>query len=289
MTLPEFRDEAEFRTTFIEPLLNRLGFILVTHSHGTDEQGKDFFFADFDRFQHMRLYAAQAKLGNIGAGSSELDALLNQVKRAFRVRVRNRKRAENRRVSAVYIMTSGTISGVAREYITDHVASEPFGENVYFVDGDMLEKLDQNTQLLSDQDVRRKLVGVLAELQSNNRACRCIRRDFSDTNESVIIPMRCRLVALNALLIEPVPAAILDQSLADEAWVRAAELNRACEVWSNMLAAGRGISDIFRSACLEFLDRAEASLLQLSAAAGEAIVLLDGRYRDDIQILDEDT
>jgi hypothetical protein len=65
MPLPPFKNEADFREAWIAPFLSKLGFIRVTNVHGSEEQGKDFFFADFDRFEHRRFYAVQAKLNRI--------------------------------------------------------------------------------------------------------------------------------------------------------------------------------------------------------------------------------
>ena len=170
MALPTFKDEAEFREACISlPSLTKLGYILVTHSHGSDEQGKDFFFADFDRFEHVRFYAVQAKNGNIGGGNVELDKLLNQVRRCFRVRLRHYRGAEERRISAVYIMASGTISPAGREYIAEHCRSEPFGENVYFLDNDRLQRLEQFVHHPYDRDLRNQLVGLLNEAQYNTQ------------------------------------------------------------------------------------------------------------------------
>ena len=143
MPLPEFTSETEFQEKWIKPFLSKLGYVLVNVAHGPGEQGKDFFFADFDRFEHRRFYAIQAKRGNIGVGQTELDRLLNQVKRSFMVKLRFHKEADEKHVSAVYIMASGSISREAREYISDWCHKQPFGENVYYLDGDNLERLDK--------------------------------------------------------------------------------------------------------------------------------------------------
>jgi hypothetical protein len=104
MALPAFKDEADFRQNWIKPFLTKLGFLLVTHSHGPDEHGKDFFFVDFDRFEHPRFYAVQAKNGDISSSGSEIGNLLGQVQAAFAVRIRHRKGADEQRIGAVYIM-----------------------------------------------------------------------------------------------------------------------------------------------------------------------------------------
>lgn len=72
MPLPLFENEAEFRIAWVAPFLSKMGYILPKHVHGPNEQGKDFYFAEHDRFGHLRFLAAQVKVGNIGAGSVEL-------------------------------------------------------------------------------------------------------------------------------------------------------------------------------------------------------------------------
>jgi hypothetical protein len=53
MPLPNFTDEDDFRANWIRAFLSKLGYILVTHSHGSGEQGKDLFFADYDRMENL--------------------------------------------------------------------------------------------------------------------------------------------------------------------------------------------------------------------------------------------
>jgi hypothetical protein len=154
MRLPEFKDEAQFRTEWIAPFLSKLGYILPTHVHGPHEQGKDFFFADHDKFGHLRFYSAQVKCGNIGAGNTETDELLNQVRRSFKVTLKYHKNAHLQRVSAVYILASGTISVAALEYIRDSCREEHYGENVFWIDGETLYNLDRHATYEDDRSLR---------------------------------------------------------------------------------------------------------------------------------------
>jgi hypothetical protein len=50
MALPEFKNEQEVRDHWIAPFLSKMGFILPKKEHGQNEHGKDFVFADYDRF-----------------------------------------------------------------------------------------------------------------------------------------------------------------------------------------------------------------------------------------------
>ena len=97
MALRTFNDEDDFRQNWIKPFLHKLGYILVTHSHGADEHGRDLFFADFDRFEHPRFCAVQAKKGNIRAGNAELSKLQEQAQACFDVCIRDRKGSEEQR------------------------------------------------------------------------------------------------------------------------------------------------------------------------------------------------
>jgi len=97
VALRTFNDEDDFRQNWIKPFLHKLGYILVTHSHGADEHGRDLFFADFDRFEHPRFCAVQAKKGNIRAGNAELSKLQEQAQACFDVCIRDRKGSEEQR------------------------------------------------------------------------------------------------------------------------------------------------------------------------------------------------
>lgn len=167
MALPEFQDEQQFRNTWIAPFLAKLGFINIKNTHGPSEQGKDFYFTDYDRFGHSRYYAAQAKLGNIGNGSKEIAELLDQVKRCFGVRLRFHKGAHDQRISAVYVMATGTISIQARERIHDWCSLEHYGENVYFLDGEQLENKERFATYENDQEKRQHYSALYNETYRN--------------------------------------------------------------------------------------------------------------------------
>ena len=167
MALPEFKNEQEFRDAWIAPFLAKLGFMNIKNTHGPGEHGKDFFFTDYDRFGHSRYYAAQVKLGNIGSSGKEINDLLDQVKRCFGVRLRFHKGVHEQRISAVYVMTSGTISEQARVRIHDWCGSENYGENVYFLDGEQLENKNRFATYESDQERRQHYTAFHNELLKN--------------------------------------------------------------------------------------------------------------------------
>lgn len=182
MALPEFQNEQDFRNNWIAPFLAKLGFMVVKNTHGPGEQGKDFFFADYDRFGHTRIFAAQAKIGNIGSGSTEISDLLDQVKRCFGVRLRFHKAAHEQRVAAVYVMTTGTISVTARERIHDWCVGERFGENVFFLDGEQLENKERFTTYENDQQRRQHLTAFRNELIRNGVQLKRQHQNFMQGN-----------------------------------------------------------------------------------------------------------
>lgn len=279
MAMPEFPNEAEFRTKWIKPFLSKLGYVLVSHIHGSGEQGKDFFFADFDRFEHRRFYAVQAKVGKIGAGQTELSELLNQVQRCFSVRLRFHKDAHERRISAVYIMASGSISREAREYISDWCNSQSFGENVYYLDGDTLERLEKNAFQRFDLDLRNRLIAVMAECQHNIRIIQRAQQVFGERKSGF---ERCRLTALDALLVSVPPADVFKLELAEEAWRWLSLTNKFLDY--HLLPFSTSDQEwAFR---VQIADSAWNANLRLRGESHEAISILDARYSVAVEVVE---
>jgi len=279
MPLPQFKNEAEFRETWISPLLSKLGYVLVSNVHGPSEQGRDFFFADYDAFEHRRFYALQAKLGNIGAGTKELDSLLDQVKRAFIVRLRFHKEADERHISAVYIMASGAISREAREYISEWCNKQSFGENVYYLDGSTLERLDKFAFQRFDRQLRTQLIGLLNECQYNSKIIDALLRLFQAKKTCFD---RCRSLAVERLLSTPPPEDILSNALLEDAWKSIAVLNKLADYhllpMSTTEQQWRERADI-ASTTWSINNR-------LRDAALKAIRILDSRYAVTVEIVE---
>jgi predicted DNA-binding transcriptional regulator AlpA len=89
-----FKDEAEFRDSFVKPLLNRLGFYGVSEQQGSQEFGKDFVFSELHRLGGMKHYAAQvARITCLSLASVRRWRLLRQgpkyLKLGAAVRYRN--------------------------------------------------------------------------------------------------------------------------------------------------------------------------------------------------------
>jgi hypothetical protein len=283
--IPDFKNEAEFRTAWLGPFLQKMGYLLVTQTHGADEQGKDFIFADFDKFDHIRYYAGQAKLGDIGVGTSEIDKLLDQIKRAFRVQIKNRSGADERRISAVYIFASGKISSQAREYITEHCRSEPYGENVYYLDGDRLERLDRYINFRTDQELLTQLRGILSEAGHNLRTAQMIKDEFASAEQKVF-PMRSRTSAFDQMLNMPVATELLDFNLLLQVSPETGYLNQVCESWGFLKNSAKQIPDHWLR---PFQDYADAALEQnrlIYNHTNQAIQELQKKYHLEVEIID---
>ncbi|QDU17470.1 hypothetical protein CA11_53120 [Gimesia maris] len=223
MSLPEFKNEAEFRKEWIAPFLAKLGYILPKHVHGANEQGKDFYFAEHDKFGHLRFCAAQVKLGKIGSGQTELDNLLNQVRRSFTVTLKYHKGADRQRISSVYIMTNESISDGAREYISDWCRSEHYGENVFYLDGETLESLERHATYIDDKILRIRLVALLNEAHFNLGPIQTLSQSVIK-GEPVFQP--CRTLALEDVLRNPLPEDILAYEYVSNLWENLNEINK---------------------------------------------------------------
>jgi len=282
MAIPHFASEADFRKKWIAPFLTKLGYVLVTHSHGSGEQGKDFFFADYDRFEHRRFYAVQVKLGDIGAGQTELDGLLNQISRCFTVRIRNYREADEKRISAVYVMASGSISMQAREYISDFCKAQPYGENVYFLDGDRLDHLNRFVDHHFDQQLRSLLSGLLNEVHSNLLPIERARAAFSSHQGSFL---NCRHSALDQILVSPPPNDLIRLDVLNDAWLNVTLLNKLCDYHVLPIS----ISDELWQERVMIADRTLAAMVKVRDEIEKAMRALDDKYAISVEILEDKT
>lgn len=217
MSLPEFKDEAEFRQKWIAPFLAKLGYTQIRHTHGAGEQGKDFFFAEPDKFGHLRFHAVQVKRGKIGAGEHELQNLYNQVDRCFKVTIKDHKNADRQRISSVYIMTDGTISDKAREYITEHFRLERYGENVFLLDGETLDNLERHATFIDDKALENRLLALRKEARYN---LKIISHLYKTTLEGEPKFLPCMIMAVEDALCNPLPERIISFESIATIWSR---------------------------------------------------------------------
>lgn len=275
MPLPRFTNEAAFRSEWIAPFLSKLGYILPKHIHGANEQGKDFYFAEHDKFGHLRFLAAQVKNGDIGAGSTELDQLLNQVRRCFTVTLKHHKGAENQRISAVYIMASGRISSTAREYISDAMRQEHYGENVYYLDGETLYNLERHAIYLEDKTLRQRLLALLSETTYNVTP---LGHLLMSVPSKKLVFMPCRTVALEDALRNPFPDDVVPYAIVEKLWRFYQELNKNCVPYN--IGWNEEAIKSYTAIATHALKHTDS----LGKACKEAIANLDYRITLDLEI-----
>jgi len=284
MPLPKFKNEAEFREKWIGPFLQKLGYVLVTHTHGAGEQGKDFIFADFDRFEHIRYYAVQAKVGSIRAGNIELDNLLNQVKRCFSVRIQGYKGADEQRVSSVYILASGKISDEARRYITGYCHSEHYGENVYYLDGDRLDHLKRFATYRDEHQRRAMLVGLYFEAQTNVTLLPSFKEIIA---KKELTGDRCRCSAMDQALTYPPDNRELFACI-DQTYTSTHNLNHTFEALTLAALTRATLGDEARDNIITHMDTVLEQNIELRDLAKKAIDDLNAKYKIDIEILSDE-
>ncbi len=171
----QFSDEASFRTDFVRPLLNKLGFFLVAEYHGRREFGKDFVFSELNRFGGLRHYAAQVKHERtIGLGKA-VDDLFTDVNQAFANPFTLPDYLREVYISSFYIFNSGSITDEAKDDLIQRIRKTPYGENVYFLDGDRLDSLNKWATFQNDQNIRQRLLGLRNQLFINIRIWDSIR------------------------------------------------------------------------------------------------------------------
>lgn len=171
----KFTNEASFRTNFVKPLLNKLGFFLVAEYHGRREFGKDFVFSELHRFGGIRHYAAQVKHERtIGLGKAA-DDLLTDINQAFANPFTLPDSPREAYISSFYIFNSGSITDEAKDDLIQRVRKTPYGENVYFLDGERLDSLNKWATFQNDQNIRQRLLGLRNQLFINIKIWDSIR------------------------------------------------------------------------------------------------------------------
>lgn len=163
----EFTDEESFRTNFVRPLLNKLGFFLVTDYHGQREFGKDFVFWERDRFEGIRHYGAQVKHEQTIRLGKAADVLLTQINQAFANPFTLPDSHREAYISAFYIFNSGKITVEAKDDLIQRIRQTNYGENVHFLDGERLDSLNKWATSQNDQYIRNRLLGLRNQLTIN--------------------------------------------------------------------------------------------------------------------------
>ncbi len=179
----KFKDENAFRKDFLRPLLNKLGFFLVTEYHGTREFGKDFVFAELSRFGGLRHYGAQAKHEIRISQGAGIDDLMSQIHQAFANPFTLPDSKEESYISALYIFNSGRITQNAKDDFISRLRKTTYGENVFFLDGERLDSLNKWTTYQNDQNVRARLIGFKNQLIFNINTWTILKESAINKNE----------------------------------------------------------------------------------------------------------
>lgn len=198
----QFVDEASFRRDFIKPLLNKLGFSLVTDFHGRREFGKDFVFSELNRFGGVRHYAAQIKhIKTIGLGNI-VDDLYTQTNQAFSNPFTLPDFQSDTYISSFYIFNSGSITTEAKDDLIQRLRRVPYGENVYFLDGERLDSLNKWATYQIDVDLRGRLSGLKNQLIINIKIWKSV---IEDANKETFQEARGSILAgIETFLSSPI-------------------------------------------------------------------------------------
>jgi hypothetical protein len=182
-------------------------------------------------------------------------------------------------------MASGSISPLAREYVSDWCKRHPFGENVYCLDGDTLERLEKHASHQFHKELRRALIGVLNEAFYNDTSLNLIQTDLRASRGSLY---RCRLTALENCLAIPPPGEIIEYSIMEKAWDQMSATNQAC--MNHLVRSRDAYPPSELSIDLLFVQDAEAAKQAqvynrvLYLAVGTAIKALDERYALPVEV-----
>jgi hypothetical protein len=179
-----FENEALFRSDFVRPLLNKLGFFLVTDYHGRREFGKDFVFSELHRFGGVRNYAAQIKHEKKINLGKMIDDLLTDVHQAFSNPFTLPDSKNEVYISALYIFNSGGITVEAKDDLINRLRKAQFGENVYLLNGERLDSLNRWATFQNDQNVRQRLSGLRNQLYINIKIWTSIKENVKNKRVS---------------------------------------------------------------------------------------------------------
>jgi len=173
----QFSNEALFREKFVKPLLNKLGFFLVTDYHGRREFGKDFVFLELHRFG-LRHCGAQVKnKKTIGLGRT-VDELLIDIEQAFSNPFKLPDYNQESYISDFYIFNSGGITPEAKDDLISRLRKKNYGNNIYLLDGDRLDSLNKWATYQNDKNIRQRLSGLKNQLFINIKIWESMKREI---------------------------------------------------------------------------------------------------------------
>ena len=219
----QFSNEASFRQDFVKPLLNKLGFFLVTDFHGRREFGKDFVFLELNRFGGIRHSAAQVKhIQTIGLGQA-IDDLMTQINQAFTHPFTLPDSQRDAYISSFYIFNSGRITIEAKDDLIQRFRREHYGENVYFLDGERLDSLNKWATFQNDRNLRSRLFGLKNQLLINIKIWESIIKDIEKgTFQEARGPI---LAGIETFLSSPIFPELISENDLMQLWQHARIIN----------------------------------------------------------------
>lgn len=168
MLYEKYKNEFEFRNSFVRPLLTRLGFLAIAELDGPQEFGKDFVFSEVTPFGFMRHYAVVAKHEKkINQPGKLCETVLSQIKQAFSVSFRLPDSSKESHVSSVLVMNSGNISTNAEHWLRSELLRERYGENTHIFSSERLSQLDNTAAFNQQQTLIPRLIGLKSTLDIN--------------------------------------------------------------------------------------------------------------------------
>jgi hypothetical protein len=208
MPLPKefnFSSEAEFITAFLQPLLQRLGFLTVIPYHGTREYGKDVIVGEIDQFGHPRYHGIQAKyLPSISLGG--IETVITDAKQAFAAPFQHPQTGAHHRISNFYVVNGGTFSPQATQHFYASLES-PFGGSVQLIDGPAILLRDRSAARERGENVNRSLDGIFVDVIMNSDILPSIRTRLElvrDDHPNATCPSeRCRNAGTSSYLARP--------------------------------------------------------------------------------------
>ncbi len=185
MLFDKYKDEQEFRSEFVRPLLTKLGFLSIAELDGPQEFGKDFVFSEITPFGFIRHYGVVVKhLKSIKQTSQPCSNVLSQIKQAFTVKFQLPDSANETHISSVLVMNSGNITPGAIKELRSALNFEKYGENTHIFDNERLSQLDQSATFSEQQAVIPRLQGLAATLNLNRVVWSNIEKHLPEFPES---------------------------------------------------------------------------------------------------------
>ena len=207
----EYGDEASFITTFLAPLLRRVGFSIVAEYHSSQEFGKDLVFGEIDRFGHVCYHGLQAKYkGSIS--QSDSNGLIEDCKEAFNNPFRHPNTGADEHINTFVVANAGSIAPNARTNFFNAL-NTPHGGRIRLLDGKSLLALDKWAAVNQVQFVGEYLSGLLFEVRYNNRLLASIRhlvKEYLQDQKRPLPLERLRIAATVNYLTRPFASSHID-------------------------------------------------------------------------------